>query len=376
MSQKFHFKSLFTGSEWLQNVTVEVVDGIISAIDKGSDANEYLRGKVVPGFVDTQVNGGGGALFNFAPTREGLKTMMAAHAQFGTVAMLPTLITDDVDVIAAAADAIASAVADQEPGILGVHFEGPHLSVPKKGTHEESKIRPISEAEWAVYERTDLGIKMVTLAPECVELDDIRRLVDAGVIVSLGHTNASFEQTNAALAAGAIGFTHLYNAMSAFTSRSEGVVGAALLADNAWCGIIVDRHHVSAGALKVALRSKPKGKLVLVTDAMSLIGTNDSEFEFFGRKVIRQGDRLNSTTGELAGSHLDMLSAVNNTVEDLGVSFEEAIAMAAEYPAEFINATSLGHLSVGSAASWVQLDEDNTKVLTTVIDGQLIYQQQ
>ncbi|MEQ3696508.1 MAG: N-acetylglucosamine-6-phosphate deacetylase [Pseudomonadales bacterium] len=376
MSQHFHFKSLFSGNEWLNNATVEVVDGVISAITDGGDGAEYLSGKVVPGFIDTQVNGGGGALFNFAPTREGLQTMMAAHAQFGTVAMLPTLITDDVDVIAAAADAIASAVADQEPGILGVHFEGPHLSVPKKGTHEESKIRPISEAEWAVYERADLGIKMVTLAPECVELDDIRRLVAADVIVCLGHTNASFEQTNAALAAGATGFTHLYNAMSAFTSRAEGVVGAALLADNAWCGIIVDRHHVSAGALKVALRSKPKGKLVLVTDAMSLIGTNDSEFEFFGRKVIRQGDRLNSTTGELAGSHLDMLSAVNNTVEDLGVSFEEAVAMAAEYPAEFINASSLGQLKVGSAASWVQLDEDNTKVLTTVIDGQIIYQQQ
>jgi N-acetylglucosamine-6-phosphate deacetylase len=164
--------------------------------------------------------------------------------------------------------------------------------------------------------------------------------------------------------------------MSGFTSRAEGVVGAALLADDAWCGIIVDRHHVSAGALKVALRSKPEGKLVLVTDAMSLIGTNESEFEFFGRKVIRQGDRLNSTTGELAGSHLDMLTAVNNTVADLGVSFEEAVAMAAEYPAEFINASLLGFLKVGSAASWVQLDKDNTKVLTTVIDGQIIYQQQ
>ncbi|RMA82281.1 N-acetylglucosamine-6-phosphate deacetylase [Umboniibacter marinipuniceus] len=376
MSQQFHFKSLFNGKEWLSHVTVDVVDGTISAINEGASAEECLSGKVIPGFIDTQVNGGGGALFNFAPTLDGLKTMMAAHAQFGTVAMLPTLITDDVDVIAAAANTIASAIAANEPGILGVHFEGPHLSVPKKGTHEESKIRPISEAEWAVYERGDLGIKMVTLAPECVEIEDIKRLVRAGVIVCLGHTNATFEETNAALAAGATGFTHLYNAMSAFTSRAEGVVGAALLADDAWCGIIVDRHHVSAGALRVALRSKPKGKLVLVTDAMSLIGTDESEFEFFGRKVIRQGDRLNSTTGELAGSHLDMLTAVNNTVVDLGVSFEEAVAMASEYPAAFINASSLGNLQVGSAASWVQLSEDNTKVLTTVIDGQIIYQQQ
>ena len=302
--------------------------------------------------------------------------MMAAHAAFGTVAMLPTLITDDVEVIASAADAIAQAVEAKEPGILGVHFEGPHLSVPKKGTHEESKIRPISEAEWAVYERTDLGIKMVTLAPECVEITDIERLVRAGVIVCLGHTNATFEETNAALAAGAKGFTHLFNAMSPFTSREPGVVGSALLADDAWCGIIVDRHHVSSGALKVALRSKPKGKLVLVTDSMSLIGTDDSEFEFFGRKVIRSGDRLNSTTGELAGSHLDMLAAVNNAATDLGLTFEEAVAMASEYPAQFVGASSLGSLRIGSAASWVQLNQDNTQVLATVIDGQTIYQQQ
>ncbi len=376
MIQHFHFKALFDGRTWHNSVTVEVSDGLIVDMYDCVKEDECLNGNVVPGFIDTQVNGGGGALFNFETNRDGLKTMMAAHASFGTVAMLPTLITDDVEVIAAAADAIAQAVEAKEPGILGVHFEGPHLSVPKKGTHEESKIRPISEAEWAVYERTDLGIKMVTLAPECVEITDIERLVRAGVIVCLGHTNATFEETNAALAAGAKGFTHLFNAMSPFTSREPGVVGSALLADDAWCGIIVDRHHVSSGALKVALRSKPKGKLVLVTDSMSLIGTDDSEFEFFGRKVIRSGDRLNSTTGELAGSHLDMLAAVNNAATDLGLTFEEAVAMASEYPAQFVGASSLGSLRIGSAASWVQLNQDNTQVLATVIDGQTIYQQQ
>jgi N-acetylglucosamine-6-phosphate deacetylase len=376
MIQHFHFKTLFDGRTWHNNVTVEVSNGIIVDLYDCVEEHACSSGNVVPGFIDTQVNGGGGALFNFEANRDGLKTMMAAHAAYGTVAMLPTLITDDAEVIAAAAEAIAQAVEAKEPGILGVHFEGPHLSVPKKGTHEESKIRPISDAEWAVYERTDLGIKMVTLAPECVELADIERLVRAGVIVCLGHTNATFEQANAALAAGAKGFTHLFNAMSPFTSREPGVVGSALLADDAWCGIIVDRHHVTSGALKVALRSKPKGKLVLVTDSMSLIGTDDSEFEFFGRKVIRSGDRLNSTTGELAGSHLDMLAAVNNASNDLGLSFEEAIAMASEYPAQFVGASTLGSLRVGSAASWVQLNEDNTQVLATVIDGQTIYQQQ
>ena len=373
MNQRFHFQSLFDGEEWLNNVVVEVDSGRISAIQANCPSDDVLPVKVVPGFVDTQVNGGGGALFNFEPNLEGLQTMMRAHAQFGTVAMLPTLITDDAAVIATAADAIATAIANHEPGILGVHFEGPHLSIPKKGTHEESLIRPISDDEWRVYERSDLGIKMVTLAPECVELNDIERLVANNVIVCLGHTNASYEQAVAAIRAGATGFTHLFNAMSPFNSREPGAVGAALLADNAWCGIIVDRHHVSAEALRVALRSKPKGKLVLVTDAMSLIGTDDSEFEFFGRKVIRQGDRLNSTTGELAGSHLDMLSAVHNTVADLDVSFEEAIAMASAYPATFIEAERLGQLKVGSDASWVQLSEDYKTVISTVINGRIIY---
>jgi N-acetylglucosamine-6-phosphate deacetylase len=259
------------------------------------------------------------------------------------------------------------------PGVLGIHFEGPHLSLPKKGTHSEQYIRPISEAEFAVYARQDLGIKMITLAPENVSVEDIKRLVGYGVKVCLGHTNADFETTQAALQAGADGFTHLFNAMSAFTSREPGVVGAALWDNNSWCGLIVDGHHVHPNAAKLAIRTKAQGKMLLVTDAMPPVGTDLTEFDFFdGRKVIRTGDRLNSSTGELAGSVLDMASAVRNTVNTLDVSLAESLRMASLYPAQYLGLShAKGRIAVDYDADFVLLDI-NQYALQTFIAGQLV----
>jgi len=356
--QTYNFDRLFTGEVWLSDGHLVVSGGVITHLGEGklASANHYLRGEVIPGLIDVQVNGGGGILLNQSPSVSGLEKMFAAHASFGTSAMLPTLITDDIEVIEQTAEAIANA--KSLGGILGVHFEGPHLSVPKKGAHSGEKIRPISDREWAVYERADLGIKHVTVAAECVSTQDIKRLVNNDVIVSIGHSNASYEQTVAAVDAGATGFTHLFNAMSPFTSREPGVVGAALLEDDTWCGIICDGHHVSWPSLLLALKAKPQGKMMLVTDAMSLIGTDANEFDFFNRKVIRDGDRLTSTTGELAGSHLDMISAVKNTVENLQVTREEAIRMASLYPAQFLKRNDLGRIAVGSKANLTILREE------------------
>jgi N-acetylglucosamine-6-phosphate deacetylase len=210
---------------------------------------------------------------------------------------------------------------------------------------------------------------MVTLAPETVPLADIERLISLGVKVSIGHSNADFETANTALKAGADGFTHLFNAMSAFTSREPGVVGAALWDDNSWCGLIVDGHHVHNTSAKLAIRSKQRGKIMLVTDAMPPVGTDDTEFAFFdGRKVIRTGDRLNSTTGELAGSVLDMASAVRNTVDWLDVSLPEALRMASLYPAQYLGLNSKGHLREGADADFVYLDE-NLYAQATYIAG-------
>ncbi|MGL5668964.1 MAG: N-acetylglucosamine-6-phosphate deacetylase [Shewanella sp.] len=368
-------EQLFDGEAFHRDVPVTIEDGLIASLDTASGAKEIrYPGTLVPGFIDVQVNGGGGALFNSSPTVACIKTIGKAHARFGTTGFLPTLITDDVQVMAKAADAVASAVAQKSAGVLGVHFEGPHLSVPKKGVHPQGFIREITEAELAIFCRQDLGIRVVTLAPENVSSEVIRLLVESGVKVCLGHSNADYDTVVAALAAGATGFTHLYNAMSPLGSREPGVVGAAIESETAWCGLIVDGHHVHPAAARVALRAKPRGKVMLVTDAMPPVGMDDeTSFELFGTQVLRVGDRLNAVTGELAGCVLDMATAVENSVKMLGLPLGEALRMASLYPAEFLGiAESVGRLAVGQRADLVLLDNQH-KVLANYIAGNAVY---
>ncbi|MFB2680721.1 N-acetylglucosamine-6-phosphate deacetylase [Shewanella mangrovisoli] len=368
-------EQLFDGEAFHRNVPVTIEDGLIASLDTASGAKEIrYPGTLVPGFIDVQVNGGGGALFNSSPTVACIETIGKAHARFGTAGFLPTLITDDVQVMAKAADAVASAVAQKSAGVLGVHFEGPHLSVPKKGVHPQGFIREITEAELAIFCRQDLGIRVVTLAPENVSPEVIRLLVESGVKVCLGHSNADYDTVVAALAAGATGFTHLYNAMSPLGSREPGVVGAAIESETAWCGLIVDGHHVHPAAARVALRAKPRGKVMLVTDAMPPVGMDDeTSFELFGTQVLRVGDRLNAVTGELAGCVLDMATAVENSVKMLGLPLGEALRMASLYPAEFLGiAESVGRLAVGQRADLVLLDNQH-KVLANYIAGNAVY---
>jgi N-acetylglucosamine-6-phosphate deacetylase len=368
--QQLSVSRLFDGETWFDNVTVSIARGNISAIAPAQ--GDCLPGMLVPGFIDVQVNGGGGVLFNTTPTRETLRTMLRAHARFGTTAMLPTVITDSVTVMQHAADVIAQAIAENEPGIIGVHFEGPHLSVVKKGVHPQQHIRELSAAELAIYRRKDIGIKMVTVAPETISPAQIRELVALNVIVSLGHSNADAETVQRALAAGACGFTHLYNAMSALTSREPGMVGAALADPGSWCGAIFDGYHMHPIAAKVALAAKPKGKVVIVTDAMSPVGTDDTEFAFFSGKVTRDGNKLTNETGALAGSVLDMASAVKYAVEQLALSPEEAIRMASLYPAQWLKRNGAGVLNVGSQADMVLLDA-SWQVQQSWINGQPIF---
>lgn len=355
--QQWSVARLFDGEQWHTNVRVTAEAGLITEIAACSAA-ECTDLTLAPGFIDVQVNGGGGALFNTAPTIDSLQTMLKAHAGFGTTAMLPTVITDSVATMQQCADAIAAAVAACEPGILGVHFEGPHLSVPKRGVHPTEHIRGLSADELALYGRTDLGIKLVTVAPENVTPEQIRQLVELNVIVCLGHSNADGATVEAALAAGATGFTHLYNAMSPLTSREPGMVGVALADRNSWCGIIFDGHHVHPVAAKLALAAKPRGKMLIVTDAMSPVGTNDTEFPFFAGKVTRVGNKLTNDAGSLAGSVLDMAAAVQYAVTELGTDQGEALRMASLYPAEFLGiADRAGRIAAGYRADLVLLDQ-------------------
>ncbi|QFT56088.1 N-acetylglucosamine-6-phosphate deacetylase [Microbulbifer sp. THAF38] len=366
-------EKLFEGEKILEDVPLVVGDdGRIASIGEDPQSSTpYLHGLLAPGLVDIQVNGGGGVLFNQEPTVEGLRTMAEAHARYGTTAFLPTLITDRLDVMQNAANAVSSALSQQVPGVVGIHFEGPHLSVPKKGTHEQSFIRPLSNEEWEIYERGDLGIKVVTLAPETVPVEDIHRLASLGVRVCLGHSNADGKTVHSALQAGAVGFTHLYNAMSPLHSREPGMVGSALICDKAWCGIIADGHHVSAEAITLALKAKPRGKLLLVTDAMSLVGSDALSFPLFDRVVTREGDKLTSSTGELAGSHLDMMGAVRNISDWCDLDIYESLRMASLYPSQFLGLQS-GKIAPGARADFILLDR-NLQVQKTWIGGHQVY---
>lgn len=364
---------LFDGNHYHDNKVIIIEDGVIIGFDDEADnVTEQIKGLVVPGFIDLQVNGGGSILFNTTPTLAGIKTIMTAHAQFGTTAMLPTLITDKVSVMAKAADAVASAIANNEPGILGVHFEGPHLSVAKKGAHSEDFIRQISNEEWQILERKDIGKVVVTLAPETVSTSDITRMKKAGIDICLGHSNASYQQAQSAVNAGASGFTHLFNAMSPLQGREPGVTGCALLNDDTACGLIVDGHHVDYVSCQLAIKTKPQGKVFLVTDAMPPVGTRDNVFDFFDRQVHLAQGKLTSTTGELAGSVLDMATAVKNTHQQVKIPLDETLRMASKYPADFIGENLRGQLIIGKQADFVALN-DELGVLATWIAGECIY---
>lgn len=328
-------------------------------------AREDLDGKLLaPGYIDLQVNGGGGLLFNDAPTAETASAIARAHRRYGTTRILPTLISDDLEVVRRGFEAVR---ANSDPAVLGIHVEGPFLSEARKGIHDSSKFRVLDEAAVRLLATPHRGRTLVTVAPESAPPPMVRSLVRAGVVVSIGHTDASYAQARAALEAGASGFTHLFNAMSPLASREPGVVGAALEDLTSWCGVIVDGLHVHPATLRLALACKPRGKMMLVTDAMPGVGGAGDGFVLQGRRIRIDGGACLSADGTLAGSHLDMASAVRNSVEWLGVSVSEALRMASQYPAEFLGVGDrFGRIAPGYEADFVLLDGDLAVVRTWV----------
>ncbi|KZC18832.1 MULTISPECIES: N-acetylglucosamine-6-phosphate deacetylase [Rhodanobacter] len=325
------------------------------------DAQQHDLGgaMLVPGFIDVQVNGGGGVLFNEAPTVETLRRIGAAHRRFGTTGFLPTLISDRVEVMRAALAAVEQALAEGVPGVLGIHLEGPYLAPARKGVHDAKYFHAPNRDELALLCAPHRGVRLLTLAPDQVPTASIGALVDAGVIVCAGHTAADYATTRAALAAGVRGFTHLFNAMTPFGSREPGVVGAALEDADSWCGIIVDGHHVHPASLRVALAAKPRGKLLLVTDAMPPVGADRPDYVLNGETIIVKDGICQTAQGVLAGSALDMASAVRNGVEMLGLPLDEAVRMASSYAADFLGlGASHGRIAAGCRADLVALDDD------------------
>jgi N-acetylglucosamine-6-phosphate deacetylase len=328
-----------------------------------------IEGLLAPGFIDVQVNGGGGVLLNDAPDVQTIRTIGAAHRRFGTTGFLPTLITDSRARMVEAVAAVQAGLTAGVPGLLGIHLEGPFLNPERRGVHDAGFIRPIEAEDLAIMTSLDTGRTLVTLAPEKVPLATIEQLANAGVIVSAGHTAADYATVIAALDHGLRGFTHLFNAMPPLASREPGPVGAALDDRRSWSGIIVDLHHVSAASLRIAIAAKGADRMMLVTDAMSTVGSDVQAFSLQGQPIIRSGGRLTTQDGVLAGSDLDMATAVRNTVHRVGLRLEDALAMASRVPAAFLRLErELGRIAPGFRANLVLLDE-GLEVIETWIDG-------
>ena len=369
---------ILAGDEFRDDLAVVIEDGVITALVSDAapqlgSADEQVDlggGWLLPGFIDAQVNGGGGVLFNNTPDVESLRTLAAAHRRFGTTGLLPTLISDDVQVMRTAIAATREAIQAKVPGVLGIHLEGPYIAPARKGTHNPDKFRVPDADEIAMAASLDNGVTLLTLAPERVPLESIRALVERGVIVAAGHTAATYEEAKAGLDAGIRGFTHLYNAMSPLTGREPGAVGAALEDRDSWVGIIADGVHVHPASLRVALAAKPRGKVMLVTDAMPPVGADDPSYELYGEVITAVDGVVRNAAGSLAGSALDMATAVRNAVQQLGLPLEEAARMAARYPAQFLNLDDrLGEIAEGYQADLVLLD-DALQVRATWIAGQ------
>ncbi|USU06323.1 N-acetylglucosamine-6-phosphate deacetylase [Sphingomonadaceae bacterium OTU29MARTA1] len=335
--------------------------------EDAGDAIDLEGGWVMPGFVDTQVNGGGGVLFNDETSVDGIAAITAAHARYGTTALLPTLISDSPDRIALALDAVDDAIAAGVPGVVGVHIEGPFLNVARKGIHDAGRFRLLDESMVALLARPRRGVVMVTLAPELAHLDDIARLARAGVRVSAGHSEATYDAALAAFDAGLSGITHLFNAMPPMVQRTPGLVGAALDDPRPWCGLIVDGVHVAPAVLRIALRARGVDRMMLVTDAMSSVGAETKDFVLQGRQIRVRDGICSYEDGTLAGSDLDMAAAVANAMGMLGVEPAVAARMAAGNPAEYLGlAAERGTLAAGLRADWVRLTAAMIPVATCI----------
>jgi N-acetylglucosamine-6-phosphate deacetylase len=375
MAQALINGPMLIGGKLVTGQAVIVDEGrIVSVVPQvevpgGAEVYDLQGNTLVPGFIDTQVNGGGDRLFNDDPSMETIAAIGSAHRRFGTTGFLPTLISDDARKIAVALDATRMAIAAGVPGVLGVHIEGPFLNPDKKGIHDATKLRPISDSDIELLTNGSGGKTVMTLAPEAVPADAVRRLVSGGVIVCAGHTQASADETAEALRNGIRGFTHLFNAMSQLGAREPGVVGAALYDEESWCGIIVDGHHVDPRVLKIALRATPHRRFMLVSDAMPSVGGSKS-FMLNGEEISAIGGKCVNAHGTLAGSDLDMATAVRNATTMLGLTLVDAMALAAANPAAFLGLDhELGQIAPGYRASLVLLDA-GLHVLESWIDGQ------
>jgi N-acetylglucosamine-6-phosphate deacetylase len=322
---------------------------------------------LVPGFIDIQVNGGGDVLFNDDPTPEGVRAIVAAHRELGTTALLPTLISDSFETMRSALAAVAALI-DTEPGVLGIHLEGPFLSPEKAGVHAMAALRRPTADDLALITASRRGVTLVTLAPEQVSENFVAKLTAAGIRVALGHSMATYSQTKAAMMQGLSGFTHLFNAMRPLASREPGPIAAALESPDTWYGLIADGIHVDPAMLRLALRGA--GRPILVSDAMPPVGGAACSFKLYGETVTVWSGRCARADGTLAGAFLDMTTAVRNCVRLCDVPLSHALRFATKNPAEFLGlGGTVGSLAPGLRADLIALDPATIAVLDSWVAG-------
>lgn len=364
---------IFNGEQFLTDHCLVITDGRIEAVipqharPTGIPHQHLETGTLAPGLVDLQVNGGGDVLFHNSPDADTLSTMVNAHRKLGTTSILPTLLSGDRALRDAGITAV-TALQPREPGILGIHIEGPYFSAEKHGAHQRNALEAPSDADIDALCASQ-PLTLLTLAPEVVTTQQLRRLHEAGVILAAGHTNATLEEMNAAQAAGLRGVTHLYNAMSPLAGRSPGAVGAALTDDELWVSIIADGKHVHPASIALACKAKPPGKLLLVSDAMATTGGVKNDFLLYQERIVLRDGMLINAQGNLAGSAISLMDAVRYVHHIVGQPLDEVLRMASLYPAKAIGvADEVGRLSAGYRADLIHLDGE-LNVLQVWVNG-------
>ena len=364
MKQAITGSKLFNGIDFIEHKALLIDDqhiaGIVNkdAIPTNFQVKKLDGGILSPGFIDLQVNGGGGKLFNNSPDKESLNTIISAHQYFGTTSIMPTVISDSLNILQKCTDTISNEI-DNNHSLLGIHIEGPFFNVKYRGVHQKQYINTINASYLNLFETLDKFPVMLTLAPECISIKQLKHLKSLGFKILAGHTDANYDQLEEAVKYGLDGFTHLFNAMGQISAREPGVVGSAFDFDETSASIIVDLHHVHPSLINLSFKQKPKGKLFFVSDSMATINHGEPSFELYDEVVSESNGRIINSEGKLAGSSITQIDAIKNAYQKCSIPLESAISMATLYPAEYLGVSDyIGQLKKGYRADLAHFDSN------------------
>ena len=364
MKQAITGSKLFNGIDFIEHKALLIDDQHIAGIvNENSIPTDFLikkldGGILSPGFIDLQVNGGGGKLFNNSPDKESLNTIISAHQYFGTTSIMPTVISDSLNILQKCTDTISNEI-DNNHSLLGIHIEGPFFNVKYRGVHQKQYINTINASYLNLFETLDKFPVMLTLAPECISIKQLKHLKSLGFKILAGHTDANYDQLEEAVKYGLDGFTHLFNAMGQISAREPGVVGSAFDFDETSASIIVDLHHVHPSLINLSFKQKPKGKLFFVSDSMATINHGEPSFELYDEVVSESNGRIINSEGKLAGSSITQIDAIKNAYQKCSIPLESAISMATLYPAEYLGVSDyIGQLKKGYRADLAHFDSN------------------